>query len=174
MLMSAELKGCVTRFIYFLDLFYVRYKCAKFHHCRQCVACVSHIFNCRWEREVWRMIFYYYTFPISRTICHLISQFFIFIVSNLRRNFWNFMKISHQALLVQIYGKEEPGSTTLGALIIRKLGRIGNAMLTNKFSFTKKKDNNNPLRRLFPFHLRRIIHWKIFNICTENIKWELW
>lgn len=92
------------------------------------------------------MIFYYYTFPISRTICHLISQFYIFIVSNLRWNFWKFMKISHQALLVQIYGKEEPSSTTSGTLIIRELGRVGNAMLTNKFSFAKKKDNNNPLR----------------------------
>ena len=35
--MSAELKGCVTRFIYFLDLLWVRYNCAKFHHCRICV-----------------------------------------------------------------------------------------------------------------------------------------
>ena len=92
------------------------------------------------------MIFYYYTFPISRTICHLISQFYIFIVSNLRWNFWKFMKISHQALLVQIYGKEEPSSTTSGTVIIRELGRVGNAMLANKFSFAKKKDNNNPLR----------------------------
>ena len=37
MLMSAELKGCVTRLIYFLDLLWVRYNCAKFHHCRICV-----------------------------------------------------------------------------------------------------------------------------------------
>ena len=37
MLMSAELKGCVTWFIYFLDLLWVRYNCAKFHHCRICV-----------------------------------------------------------------------------------------------------------------------------------------
>ena len=37
MLMSAELKGCVTWFIYFLDLLWVRYNCAKFHRCRICV-----------------------------------------------------------------------------------------------------------------------------------------
>ena len=37
MLMSAELKGCVTWFIYFLDLLWLRYNCAKFHHCRICV-----------------------------------------------------------------------------------------------------------------------------------------
>ena len=37
MLMSAELKGCDTLFIYFLDLLWVRYNCAKFHHCRICV-----------------------------------------------------------------------------------------------------------------------------------------
>ena len=34
MLMSTKLKGCVTSFIYFLDLLQVRYNCAKFHHCR--------------------------------------------------------------------------------------------------------------------------------------------
>ena len=34
MLMSAELKKCVTWFIYFLDLLYVRCNCPKFHHCR--------------------------------------------------------------------------------------------------------------------------------------------
>ena len=37
MLMSAELKGCVKSFIHFLDLLWVRYNCAKFHHCRICV-----------------------------------------------------------------------------------------------------------------------------------------
>ena len=37
MLMSAELKRCVTWFIYFLDLLWLRYNCAKFHHCRICV-----------------------------------------------------------------------------------------------------------------------------------------
>ena len=37
MLMSAEVRGCVTRFIYFLDLLEVRYNCAKYHHCRICV-----------------------------------------------------------------------------------------------------------------------------------------
>ena len=37
MLMSAELRVCVTWFIYFLDLLCVRYNCAKFHHCRICV-----------------------------------------------------------------------------------------------------------------------------------------
>ena len=37
-LMSAELKDCVTGFIYFLDLPLVRSNCAKFHHCRICVA----------------------------------------------------------------------------------------------------------------------------------------
>ena len=37
MLMSAELMGCVTWFIYFLDLLYVWYNCVKFHHCRICV-----------------------------------------------------------------------------------------------------------------------------------------
>ena len=36
-LMSAELKGCVTWFIYFLDVLWVRYNCATFHHCRICV-----------------------------------------------------------------------------------------------------------------------------------------
>ena len=36
-LMSAILWGCVTWFIYFLDIFYVRYNYAKFHHCRICV-----------------------------------------------------------------------------------------------------------------------------------------
>ena len=36
-LMSAELRGCITWFIYFLDLVYVRYNCAKFHHCEICV-----------------------------------------------------------------------------------------------------------------------------------------
>ena len=38
MLMPAELKGCVTWFMYFLDLLWVRYKCANFHHCRICMA----------------------------------------------------------------------------------------------------------------------------------------
>ena len=33
-LMSAELKGCVTWFIYFLDLPQLNYNCAKFHHYR--------------------------------------------------------------------------------------------------------------------------------------------
>ena len=37
MLMSAELKGCVAWFIYFLDLLQARYNCAKFHHCGLCV-----------------------------------------------------------------------------------------------------------------------------------------
>ena len=37
MLMSVELKGYVTWFIYFLHLLWVRYNCAKFHHCRICV-----------------------------------------------------------------------------------------------------------------------------------------
>ena len=37
MLMSAELKGCVTWFIYFLDLLLARYICARLHHCRICV-----------------------------------------------------------------------------------------------------------------------------------------
>ena len=34
MLMSAELKDCVTWFIFFLDFLWVRYNCAKFHNCR--------------------------------------------------------------------------------------------------------------------------------------------
>ena len=34
MLMSTEIKECVTWFIYFLDLLQVRYNFAKFHHCR--------------------------------------------------------------------------------------------------------------------------------------------
>ena len=35
MLMSAEVKRYVTWFTYFLDLLWaIRYKCAKFHHCR--------------------------------------------------------------------------------------------------------------------------------------------
>ena len=37
MLMSEKLKVCVRWFIYFLDLLWVRYNCAKFHHCRICV-----------------------------------------------------------------------------------------------------------------------------------------
>ena len=37
MLMSAEIKGCVTWFLHFLDLPYVRHNCAKFHHCKICV-----------------------------------------------------------------------------------------------------------------------------------------
>ena len=37
MLMSAEIRGCVAWFIYFLDLLWVRYKRAKFHYCRICV-----------------------------------------------------------------------------------------------------------------------------------------
>ena len=37
MLMSEELKGCVTWFIYFLDLFWLSYNCAKFHHYRICM-----------------------------------------------------------------------------------------------------------------------------------------
>ena len=37
MLKSAELKGRVTWFMYFLDLLYVRYNCAKFHQFRICV-----------------------------------------------------------------------------------------------------------------------------------------
>ena len=36
MLMSAEIKVCVTRFIQFLDLLQVRYNCVKFHHFRIC------------------------------------------------------------------------------------------------------------------------------------------
>ena len=36
MLVSAELKGCVTWFIFFLDLLWLRYNCAKFHCCRIC------------------------------------------------------------------------------------------------------------------------------------------
>ena len=36
MLMSLERKRCVTWFIYFLDLIWVRYNRAKFHHCRIC------------------------------------------------------------------------------------------------------------------------------------------
>ena len=37
MLIPAELKGCITWFISFLDLLWVTYKYAKFHHCRICV-----------------------------------------------------------------------------------------------------------------------------------------
>ena len=36
MLMLADLKGCITRFIYVLYLLLVRYNCATFHHCRIC------------------------------------------------------------------------------------------------------------------------------------------
>ena len=36
MLISAERRGCVTGIISFLNLLYVRNKCAKFHHCRTC------------------------------------------------------------------------------------------------------------------------------------------
>ena len=38
MLMSTEIKRCVTWTIYILDLLYVRYNCAKFHNCRIWVA----------------------------------------------------------------------------------------------------------------------------------------
>ena len=38
MLMSAELKECVTSFIHFFSLPQVSFNCAKFHHCRICVA----------------------------------------------------------------------------------------------------------------------------------------
>ena len=38
MLMSVELKECVTWFIYFWDLLYVIYNCAKFQYCRISVA----------------------------------------------------------------------------------------------------------------------------------------
>ena len=38
LIISAELKECVTLFMYFLDLHQVRYNCAKFHNCRICVA----------------------------------------------------------------------------------------------------------------------------------------
>ena len=37
MLMSAELKGCVTWFMHFLGLLWVRYNGAKFHQCKICV-----------------------------------------------------------------------------------------------------------------------------------------
>ena len=37
MLISADLKGCVTWFIHFLDPLWVRYNCAKFYHCRICM-----------------------------------------------------------------------------------------------------------------------------------------
>ena len=37
MLISAELRGCVTWLIHFLDLLWVKYNCAKFHHCSICV-----------------------------------------------------------------------------------------------------------------------------------------
>ena len=37
MLMSAELKECVTWFIYFSYLVWIRQNCAKFYHCRICV-----------------------------------------------------------------------------------------------------------------------------------------
>ena len=33
MLMSTELKECITLFIHFLDLLQARYNCAKLHHC---------------------------------------------------------------------------------------------------------------------------------------------
>ena len=37
MLMPAELKGCITWIMYFLDLLWLRYMCAKFYHRRICV-----------------------------------------------------------------------------------------------------------------------------------------
>ena len=37
MLMPAELKRCVTWFVYFLDLLWMRYNCVKFFRCRICV-----------------------------------------------------------------------------------------------------------------------------------------
>ena len=36
--MSAGLKECVTRFMYFLDLLWVRYNCPMLHNRRICVA----------------------------------------------------------------------------------------------------------------------------------------
>ena len=38
MLMPAELKWWVTWFMHFLDFLWIRYKCAKRHHCRICKA----------------------------------------------------------------------------------------------------------------------------------------
>ena len=35
---QAEIKACVTWFLYFLHLLQIRYNCAKFHHCRMCEA----------------------------------------------------------------------------------------------------------------------------------------
>ena len=46
MLMSAEFMGCVTWFIYFFNLLYIRYNCAKFHHCRTCVTDFRRGFFC--------------------------------------------------------------------------------------------------------------------------------
>ena len=37
MLISAELKGCVRRFVCFLDLLSVRYNSAKLYHCGICI-----------------------------------------------------------------------------------------------------------------------------------------
>ena len=37
MLMPAEIKVCITWFIYFWYLLSMSYNCAKFHHCRICV-----------------------------------------------------------------------------------------------------------------------------------------
>ena len=37
MLMSPELKGCVTWFIYVLDLVWARHNCTNCHHCRICL-----------------------------------------------------------------------------------------------------------------------------------------
>ena len=37
MMMLVDLKECVTCFIYFLDLIWVRYNRTKFHHCKICV-----------------------------------------------------------------------------------------------------------------------------------------
>ena len=37
MLISAELKGCVTLFLYISNLLKVKYNCAKFHHFRICL-----------------------------------------------------------------------------------------------------------------------------------------
>ena len=36
-LMSADIKMCANLFVYVLNLLWVRYNCAKFHHCRICV-----------------------------------------------------------------------------------------------------------------------------------------
>ena len=65
MLMSAEIKGCDTWFLYFFDLLWVRCNCAKFHQCR---ICVTDFYICEQPRKGPSWIGLNYDFQ-SKTNC---------------------------------------------------------------------------------------------------------